>query len=491
MGLEIAVDAFDEPAYAEFSARLREDLAALELLCARPGFGRGPTTIGAELELHLVDAQGRPSPLNRAVLARTVDANATLEIDRFNLELNTSPLLLDADVFTRLASQLDSGLREVRRAAAPFGVRVVPIGILPTLEETDLRSSALTNSHRYRALSAGIRRIRNEPFDVVIEGIDRVHVTSDDVALEGANTSFQVHLRVDPDRFASTFNAAQIATGPVLAATANSPLFLQRRLWDETRIALFRQSVDHRVDPIEGDWRPARVSFGHGWVRRDALELFEENVLLYAPLLPVIGRESPVDVVRAGGVPALDELRLHQGTVWQWNRAVYDAAAGGHFRIEFRALPAGPTVDDMVANAAFMLGLTLALLPDADELVNEMTFGQARRNFYDAARFGLDAELLWPCCTAPSPRPIPARDLVRMLLPLAREALVACGIAREGATRHLDVIARRVERGVTGARWQRAKFESLAARGSPREAARMMLDEYMARSLEGLPVSEW
>src|SRR6185295_670300 len=156
------------------------------------------------------------------------------------------------------------------------------------------------------------------------------------------------------------------------------------RLWEETRVALFRQATDDRRDPSV-EWRPARVSFGHGWVRHGALELFAESVLQHAPLLPIASDEDARARVRAGDVPELVELRLHQGTIWRWNRAVYDPTAGGHLRIELRALPAGPSLPDMLANAAFLLGLTLALAPDAERLVTALTFGQARLNFYAAA----------------------------------------------------------------------------------------------------------
>ena len=491
VGHQIQNEAFDDAAFARYSARLDDSVRALRMLCAREGFGRGETTIGAELELHLVDGNGGPSPLSRAVLADTVGATVTLEIDRFNLELNTDPLLLAGCSLQTLASQLECALREVRRAAVSHGVRAIAIGILPTLVESDLCSSALTESPRYRALSSGIRRLRGGPVAIAIDGDEHVRLLVDDVTLEGANTSFQVHLRVDPEQFARAYNVAQIATAPVLAASGNSPLFLQRRLWEETRVALFRQSIDHRNDAVDDDWRPARVSFGHGWVRSSAIELFAENVALHEPLLPVTSDEDPLAIVVAGGVPELAELRLHQGTVWRWNRAVYDGAAGGHLRIEFRALPAGPTVADMVANAAFMLGLTLGLLPDAEDFVTRMTFGHARRNFYEAARHGLDAELLWPRSHTPSPSMTSARALVLALLPVARRGLVDNGVAGEEADRYLAIVARRVDTGMTGARWQRATFDALARGATAIDAARAMLERYAVRALDGTPVGEW
>ncbi len=491
MGLEVDRDTFEEEDYARFSSRLCESLDALERVLARPGFGEGPASLGAELELCLVDAAGRPLPKNRAVLADAVDPRVTLEIDRFNLELNTRPTPLAARPFTALASELEEALALTARAAAAHGGRVVTIGILPTLEEADLAPAALTEFHRYRALSAGLRRLRRGPFPLRIAGEDELSMTADDVTFEGANTSLQVHLRVAPAAFADTYNAAQIATAPALAAACNSPLFLGRRLWAETRVALFRQSVDDRSGASGDDWRPARVSFGHGWVRRGAHELFAESVALHEPLLPVLGDEDPLAVERAGGLPSLSELRLHHGTVWRWNRAVYDRAYGGHLRIELRALPSGPTVADMTANAAFVVGLTLALAPDANRLLHSLTFGHARRNFYEAARHGLDAELLWPSSPGLAVRPRRARDVAIELLEVAARGLALGGVDPAEAARWLGIVEQRLRLGRTGAGWQRAAFDALARRTPGRSALAAMLERYMIESASGRPLHEW
>jgi gamma-glutamyl:cysteine ligase YbdK (ATP-grasp superfamily) len=491
MSLEIPRHDFSDADHVRFAARLEESLEALAILLARPGFGVGPTTLGAELELSLVDGGGRPLPVNRTVLAETVDQRISLEIDRFNLEVNARPVGCAGRPFTALADELSDALTAIARAAAPHGGRPIVIGILPTLVASDLQPGMLTDSHRYRALSAAIRRLRHAPFHIRIDGQDPLDVQCTDVTFEGANTSLQIHLRVAPADFAATLNAAQIATAPVLAAAGNSPLLLGHRLWEETRVALFRQAVDERVAATEEDWRPARVSFGHGWVRRGAFELFAESVALHPPLLPPMASQAPLACVRSGGTPALEELRLHHGTVWRWNRAVYDPADGGHLRIELRALPAGPSVRDMAANAAFLVGLTLALAPDADHLVSALTFGQARRNFYEAARHGLDAELLWPSLRPPSPRLVRAAQLVGQLLPLAHGALVRIGVEDAEATALLDLIAARVAERRTGARWQREAFARLDRELPRPDALRELVMRYLEHSSAGRPVHEW
>jgi gamma-glutamyl:cysteine ligase YbdK (ATP-grasp superfamily) len=488
VGLRIDRDRFEEADYARFSARLERSLVALRELLERPGFGVGPASLGTELELFLVDAEGRPLPLNYAVLRETVDPRLTVELDRFNLECNLRPTLLAGRPFSDLARELHDALAEVRRSARPYGGRVAMIGILPTLRAEDLQRGAMTDTPRFRALAAGLQRLRQQPFRVSIDGEDPLQITCDDLTFEGANTSLQVHLRVDPSAFADTYNAMQLATAPVLAVAANSPTFLGHRLWEETRVALFKQAVDHRRNVRE---REARVSFGSAWVTEGAFELFAESVALHEPLLPVLGEEDPLEVVRAGGVPRLDEIRLHQGTVWTWNRAIYDPEDGGHLRIEMRGLPAGPSVDDMVANVAFLVGLGLGLAAEAPDWIRQLPFETAESNFYRAAQTGLDAELGWPPAPGEAPTLVRARDLVLRLLPLAKRGLEAAGVGSDEIDARLELIHERTRSGRTGACWQRRVVEELEPRMGRARALSLMLERYLECGERGLPVHRW
>ena len=492
MGLEIDREQFSEDDFCAFSARLERSLRALQQLLGRPGFGHGPLSIGCELELNLVDAAGRPLPINQEVLGDVSDPRISHEINRFNLELNARPVPLAGSSLSAMRRELAEALAVTRGAAARHGARIAAIGILPTLVEADLSSHVLSDSMRYRALAAGIARIKGEPFQVRIGGQDTLTLYAPDVTLEGANTSFQLHLRVPPERFADVYNAAQLATAPALAVACNSPSFLGQRLWQETRVALFRQAVDDRADASHDDWRPARVSFGHGWVRRGAFELFAEVVAQHQPLLPVLSSEDPEAVCNTGGVPELAELRLHYGTVWRWNRAVYDAADGGHLRIELRALPAGPTASDMVANLAFLVGLTLGLAPRMNQHLARINFGHARRNFYEAARLGLDAELLWPAESAPSPRLLPVRQALPELLRVAHEGLVGeGGVDPAEASTWLELIRERAARGHTPASWQLQLHEQLRQHLSASEAWAAVLDHYLEQSRTEQPLHTW
>jgi len=491
MGIAILSDTFDEEDRRCFAARLCDGLAALREVLARPGFGEGPASIGAEVEFSLVGDDEQPRPVNEAVIAESGDPRLTVELDRFNLECNSRPVALAGCPFEALAAELADALGAAGRAAAQHGAHPIFVGILPTVLEADLGLHAMTDTPRFRALDAAIRRLRERDFEVCIVGEDRLEKIFADVTAEGANTSFQVHLRVAPRSFAASHAAAQIATAPVLAVAGNSPLFLGCRLWEETRIALFKQMVDERGD-LPDSWHPsARVSFGHGWVREGAYELFAESVALHAPLLPACGDEDPLAALRDGGVPKLEELRLHHGTVWRWNRAVYDPADGGHLRIELRALPSGPTVADMLANAAFALGLTLALRGEVDWMLPAFPFEHAHRNFYRAAQHGLEATLLWPSREPPSPRPVLARELVERLLPTAHEGLVAAGVEAQEASRWLDIVGVRAASGRTGARWQRVALARLRRGLSLEEALRALVARYRAEAASGRPVHEW
>jgi hypothetical protein len=491
MAQGIERDEFGEADYSRFQTRLCENLEALRLVLARPGFGEGAPTIGAELELCIVDADGRAKGINRDLLRRHLDPRLALELNKFNLEYNLTPVAASGRPFSAIEAELTDALRSVNRTAAALDARVIPIGILPTLTPADVARTALSDNPRYRALSAGLRRARAAPFRVQIDGADPLFMEGDDITLEGANTSFQVHLRVAPRDFAATYNAAQLATPIALAVSGNSPIFCGHRLWEETRVALFKQALDVR-DLVEQQWRPpARVSYGHGWVRQGAYELFAESVALFPPILPISGSEDAVAVARGGGCPRLEELRLQQGTVWRWNRAIYDPAGDGHLRVELRALPAGPTALDMAANAALLVGLTCALRTEVDRLLPALPFTYAEWNFYRAAQRGLEARLLWPSACAPSPAPVPARHLVARYLPAAGEALVSLGVEGGEVARLLSVIEGRLASGVTGARWQRERLDECLLHRRRDEALACMMDGYITRSLAGRPVHEW
>jgi gamma-glutamyl:cysteine ligase YbdK (ATP-grasp superfamily) len=490
MGTDIDQDEFGERDYSRFTKRLGQCLSALGQLLERPGFGAGPATVGAELELFLVDAAARPLPRNQAICAAVADPRVTVELDRFNLELNASPVLLAGRPFAALGGELNVLLDRVADAARHHAGRPALIGILPTLSQADLGPGAMTDVPRYRALNSGLRRLRQDPVRIRIAGADPLELASGDVAVEGANSSFQIHLRVDPAGFTRTYNAVQLATAPVLAVSGNSPTFLGHRLWEETRIAVFKQSVDDRQGHGPRR-RVARTALGTGWLRGGALELFTESIRQHQPLLPALGNPGPCDEGCGRQAPPLDELRLHQGTVWRWNRAIYDPASGGHLRIEMRALPAGPTVIDMLANAAFLVGLSLWLAGQDPQWTYALPFERADHGFYRAAQHGLSAQLSWPAGHRDQIRTLAAAKLVAELVPAARQGLLQAGVAAAEADVLLEIIAARAASGQTGAAWQRATLAAATRRRDPERALAVMLDRYLQYAETGLPVHTW
>lgn len=491
MGIEIDQVEFTEQDVGAFSASLEENLNALYQLLERPGFGQGSGSLGAELEMYLVDDAGFPLYANQEILEEANDPSLTLELNRYNLEFNLPPFGLAERPFESTEQAILERLASLGKVAAKRGGRVVPIGILPTLRDSDFGTHCITDRRRYHALVQQLIKRRGGHFNIDINGAEPLKMAMKDITLEGANTSFQVHYRVAPDAFADTFNAIQLMTPLALAIGANSPGIFGHTLWDETRVPLFKQSIDTRhVDPY-GWNEPARVSFGQGWARRGAEELFREVVRIYPPLLPLCNGTTAAEEMAAGKVPSLAELRLHQSTVWLWNRPIYDDADGGHLRIEMRALPAGPSAVDMVANAAFLIGAAEGIRPVINQLLPAIPFRNAEYNFYRAAQHGMDARLVWPEMDQAVYREQPIIDIIKRMLPVARAGLESIGLRQAESEHYLAVIEERLERRQSGAVWQRNKLASLKQTMPSREASHAMLECFIENSAANLPVARW
>ena len=485
MGIEIDRTAFDPEDFRAFEARLEENLADLEGLLTDPAFGVGPATLGAELELYLVDDEGNPLHVNQEVHAAAADPRLTLELNRYNLEYNLTPGAVDGGAFSATEREILGCLADLKGHAAAHGGKVVAIGILPTLREADFGPGSITDRRRYHALVAQLIERRGSNFRIDINGRNPLKIDMADITLEGANTSFQVHYRVAPAVYADTYNALQLATPLALAIAGNSPTLFGHALWRETRIPLFKQSIDCRQRDRYSWSEPARVNFGRGWVRRGAHELFAEQVRLYPPLLPLCSQD------RAGETPLLDELRLHLSTVWLWNRPVYDPVDGGHLRIELRSLPAGPTPVDMVANAALLVGLAEGLRPRINRLLPALPFHIAEYNFYRAAQHGLAAKLVWPREDQHGLEETPVTELLEACLPVAAEGLAAIGTPAEEISHYLGVIGARLAARQTGATWQLDTLHGLDGGLPTPDAQHEMLKRFMALADSNRPVAEW
>jgi CBS domain-containing protein/gamma-glutamyl:cysteine ligase YbdK (ATP-grasp superfamily) len=472
-----------------FTKRVLRDLRALERMIKEDRFEKGIRRIGAEQEVFLVDRAWRPAPTSLEILKILDDPkHYTTEVARFNLEMNLDPLVFGGTCLAQMERQLDQLVSRAREAAATIDNEVVLTGILPTIRKSDLGLENMTPIPRYFALNKAMTRLRGEDYGISLKGVDELSLKHDSVMVESCNCSFQAHFQVAPNEFAKFYNIAQVAASYVLAAGTNSPMLMGRRLWNETRIALFQQSVDTRA--AGGGMRESmpRVDFGREWVRQSVVELYEEAVARFRILIATEAEEDPFDVLDRGAVPELKALRLHNGTIYRWNRACYGVMGGlPHLRIELRVLPSGPTVVDEVANAAFWYGLIAGMESQVGDVTARMSFDDARQNFFAAARSGLGASLVWLDGEA-----LPAVQLMtQRLIPLARRGLVDRGLDAGDAKRYMDIIEERVTTGRTGARWMLQSFAGLAHQGTPPERLTALTAATVARQKTGKPVSTW
>jgi gamma-glutamyl:cysteine ligase YbdK (ATP-grasp superfamily) len=494
MGEKVVAGQFDLSDRHRYRDKLRRCLKGLERLLEEKRFDRPKNLMGLEIELNLVGSDGVPRMLNAQVLERIASRDFQTELAMFNLEVNIAPHRLGGRVFDRLGEELRTSLAYAHRKAGEVDAGIAMIGILPTLDRDDLVSSNLSDVDRYMLLNDQIVAARGEDFTLDIDGVEHLTCTSKSIAPEAACTSVQLHLQVTPGRFADVWNAAQAASAAQIAVAANSPFLFGRELWRESRPPLFQQSTDTRPPELQAQGVRPRTWFGERWIS-SAHDLFEENLRYFPALLPICDEEDPLEVLDAGGVPKLAELVLHNGTVYRWNRPVYDIADGvPHLRVENRVLPAGPTITDVIANAAFYYGLVRALAEEPRPVWTRLPFEAAAANFDAACRHGIDARLTWPRRGRHSG--LVETDAVALvrdeLLPLAEAGLSAWGVEPADRDLYLGVIEERCRRRVNGAQWQAATFHRALANGLDREAALAATTRRYCELMHlGEPVHTW
>jgi CBS domain-containing protein/gamma-glutamyl:cysteine ligase YbdK (ATP-grasp superfamily) len=488
MGEHSVDQQFDKRKSQAFMKALLEDLRALEYMIESGGLETGVARIGAEQEMFLVDRNMRPAPISLEVLDQAKDSRLTTEIARFNLEANLTPLPLSGGCFRLMEQELAELLGLVHKSAETFGAEVLLSGILPTLQKSDLTLENLAPIPRYYQLNRGVIGLRGGPFTIHIKGLDELQITHDNIMMESCNTSFQVHFQTSPAEFASRYNMAQAITAPLLAAAVNSPLLFGHRLWQETRVALFQHSTDARSRTQLARSQPTRVSFGDQWLKNSVVELFHDQISRFRPIMITQPDEDPFQVLARGETPLLSALRMHNGTVWRWNRACYGVADGiAHLRIENRALPSGPTVQDEIANAAFFVGLMVALPEEYGEIAKRLSFDDAKENFFAAARHGLNAQLRWLDGKSLSATAL----ILNELLPLARAGLKEAKVDSKDIDKYLGIAEQRVRSGQTGAQWMLNSLASLNGQEPNEMRARVLTSTILARQKEGKPVHEW
>lgn len=496
MGQEVDRTTFSRHDRQRYRTKVQRCLDTLAAMLRDHPFARDEPMTGLEVELNLVGIDDlEPTRAGRAVLDALGSPEFQTELGRWNLELNLPPRPLPGEQWRHFEQQLLDELAMARAKAQDHRAQLAVIGILPTLADRHLVENAISPDDRYLLLNEQMLTDRGEPIRLDITGGDPLasapeHLVADfdSIAPEAACTSMQLHLQVAPEVFPAYWNAAQCLAGVQLAVGANSPFLLGARLWAETRIPLFEQSCDVRPPELRNQGVRPRVWFGERWIG-SVLDLFAENSRYFPGLIPVTDDVNPLAELDAGRVPALSELKLHNGTVWRWNRPVYDVAHGlPHIRLENRVLPAGPTAVDMVANALFFYGLLRVLVEAERPLWSYMSFDAAHENFTSAARNGLDATLYWPGTGWIHPDEL----VLRKLLPLAAEGLARWGVAPEVCDRYLPMIEQRCLTRRTGASWQVAAVEALENRGTSRTAAlHGMFARYLEHSAANEPVHSW
>ena len=488
MGEKNCTSRYSEQEMRQFTLAVLNDLHALEQMLADGTVESGEQRIGAEQEMFLIDRAMRPAPLVEELIAAANDPRLTTEIGRFNLEANLTPLDFKQDCLRRLESELYEVLGVVRKTAATLGADIALAGILPTIQRSDLAEKNLTPNPRYFEINRVVSELHGDNRFIHIKAIDELQLVLQDTFVEFCNTSFQLHLQVGPGNFANAYNWSQTLAAPVLASAVNSPLLLNNRLWHETRIALFQHATDTRSPTHQLRRQPPRVHFGNRWMDDSIIEFLRNDAIRYRVLLTQDVEENSLQEIAAGRIPKLKAWRMHNSTIWRWNRACYGILGGKPgLRIETRYLPAGPSVVDEIANSAFLLGLVAAMPGEFGDPRKLIPFDTIKNNFYNSARYGLDSQIGWL-----DGKCRPAAELIlNELLPLARQGLKESDIDEADIKRYLEVIEERVGERKTGATWMLTSLAQMDPRAKQNVRMRSLTAAMKANQESGVPMHKW
>ena len=457
MGSLKVTDKTDESQLRSFTKAILNDLQALEKMFEGDYFEEDARRIGAEQEMFLVDSAMQAAPIALEVIEESKDPRLTTELGLFNLEANVKPLDFRGDCLRQMEGELHEVIDVARKTARRLDADIVMVGTLPTVQQSDFIEENLTPLPRYKEMNRVLTEMHGERRLIHIKGLDELQLTLENTFMEFSNMSFQVHLQVGFREFVKHYNWSQAIAAPVLASAVNSPLLLGHRLWHETRIALFQHATDTRSPVHQERNQQPRVNFGDKWVENSMLEVFQEDVARFRIILTQEVEEDSLAALKSGKIPHLYAWQLHNGTMWRWNRACYgienDKAS---LRVEARFLPAGPTITDEMANAAFFLGLMTALPEEFGDVTKKMSFDDAKNNFFNVAQNGLKTNILWL-----DGKSYPAQKLIlEKLVPSARKGLESAAIDAEDIEKYLGIISARIEAEKTGAQWM---LDSLAA----------------------------
>ena len=471
-----------------FEKHLLKDIKAMERMLNEGWFDDKITRIGAEQELCIIDKNYRPAPLNLEILNKANNDSFTTEFAKFTAEINLTPRVFKGSCLSDMEKEIDDLLKKFTKAAEEFDAQPILTGILPTIRKYDITMENLTPYERYFALCKAINKLRGDVYELKIRGIDELIMKHDSPLLEACNTGFQVHLQVTGKEFVQMYNLAQAVAAPVLAASVSSPILFGKRLWKETRTALFQQSVDTRSTSDHLREFSPRVTFGNKWLKNSILEIYREDIVRYRVLLSTELTEDVMKKIDSGEVPQLEALNIHNSTIYRWNRPCYGISEGkAHLRIENRIFPSGPSLIDEMANAAFWLGLMNGFKDEVKDVTQLMSFDHAKTNFANAAQHGLDAKFTWF-----NNKKISTQKLIlKELLPVAEAGLQKAKVNKTDIDKYLNVIRGRVDSGMTGAHWMLDAHAKLTKKTTGEDALTIITAGILKNQKKNIPVEKW
>ncbi len=473
-------------ARANYIHHLLNDIEALDIMIENNMIEESPLRIGAEQEFCLVNNQFLPESKSLELLEDINDDHFTTEIGNYNLELNLDPFKLGGDCFSKFHQKLDTYLNKAKKIAAKKDIKIILTGILPSLSVNNVGEENMTDVERYSFLNDAFKESRRKSFDINIKGVDELNLLHDSVMLEGCNTSFQMHLQLPPNDFVDNYNWAQAIAGPVLSACTNSPLLFGKELWSETRIALFTQSIDTRVNSYLLNQKQSRVSFGSDWEKGTITDIFKNNISRFRSFLTTHFTRNSVDMIKNNEAPKLRALQLHNGTVYPWNRVCYGVLDGKpNLRIENRYIPSGPTTADEIANMMFWVGVMMGKPKTFKNIHQQWDFKDVKTNFFNAARYGMATQFYWNGKYTSSHKLI-----LDELLPMAFKGLYRVGVTPKDAEYYLKIIKDRV-RGHNGSEWLVRNYRGLLKTHKRYEAMQLLTANMYDKQEKGYPVSVW
>lgn len=457
--------------YHRFQQNLALEIEDFSLAISTNNVSKQKVKYGAELESWIVDKNKFDAqPKNEWLLKELSTQSFVPELSKFNVEYNSDVYEATGFCLRNFESELQAAELKLKRAADNIDCKVLHIGSLPNLTRSKMQINNMSNKERYHTLNQQIiDKNHGKPQHYKIEGQEeKLDFSSNSIMPVAATTSFQMHYQPSFQEFIASYNACLYLSAPMLALTANTPFLFGKRLWDESRIPLFEQSMPNSTSAL------GRVGLGYGFMKESVCEYFRYNHDEYDVFFP---ENENFERGR------FTHNSVHNGTIWHWNRVVVGRGDEGQdygVRIEFRPVSAGPSSVDMTAHFAMFLGLAKNL--SMEKIEEKFSMTELVQNFYSAARESFDGKIL-----ALNRRSYSFQDyLIGELIPRAEQGLKDLGVEKDQIQHYLkNIILARCKSKLNGANWQKA-FVEKHGRDFPK-----MLSQYWDNQNKNLSLIEW